>query len=291
MSSKGTSDSRHQLFFNVGCVFTYFLEVFFSLLFYFRLSNSKSKRKAGVPAIVAFLPFLSFTANYMFQEPLVMAVFFFGSHCSYWGKTKIRIYVESCHLKRLFRLFIMDLFLFLFLHTPFSGDASLRGEKKTCFFSFLLLLLLLSNEAQAHTHTHTFVFSWQNVHGVHVVWCMSSSALFRYVKMSEWREKRKCETVPFFTWLKFSLSLLSPLAIPPCLLFSFVCLCHFTVFLIAFFLTCFYTWTYVRFFHPQASMQPLGSKARLTERKKDIETIRLVRPFLVGAQVVRRKNE
>lgn len=183
VSSKGISDSRHQLFFNVDCVFTYFLELFFfSLLFYFRLSNSKSKRKAAVPAIVVFFfsPFLSFTANYMFQEALVMAVFFFFvSHCSYWGKIKIHIYVESCHLKRLFRLFIVDLFLFLFLHTPLLRWRFIERRKKNVFFfSSLLLLLLLSNEAHAHTHTHTCVSlakcSWCPCCVVHVFVCVIS---------------------------------------------------------------------------------------------------------------------
>lgn len=180
VSSKGTSDSRHQLFFNVGCVFTYFLEVFFSLLFYFRLSNSKSKRKAGVPAIVAFLPFLSFTANYMFQEPLVMAVFFFRVSLQLLRENQDTHIRWELSLETSLSTIYNGPFSFSFFAHPLLRWRFIeRRKKKRVFFPFFYYCYSSATKHKhTHTHTHICVFlakcSWCPCCMVHVFVCVIS---------------------------------------------------------------------------------------------------------------------
>lgn len=244
MSSKGTSDSRHQLFFNVGCVFTYFLEVFFSLLFYFRLSNSKSKRKAGVPAIVAFLPFLSFTANYMFQEPLVMAVFFFRVSLQLLRENQDTHIRWELSLETSLSTIYNGPFSFSFFAHPLLRWRFIeRRKKKRVFFPFFYYCYSSATKHK-HTHTHTHLCFLGKMFMVSMLY--GACLRLRYFDMLKCRNDEKKENVRLF---RFSLDLnsLSRFFLPSqSLLASFFlsCVCvTLLCFLLLFFLTCFYTWT------------------------------------------------
>lgn len=232
----------------------------------------------------------------MFQEALVMAVFFFF-------RVSLQLLRENqdTHIRwelsletSLSALYSGPFSCSFFAHPPSPVTLHWEEKKKRVFF-FISFIIVTPQQRSTRTHTHTHLCFLGKMFMVSML-CGACLRL-RYFDMLKCRNDEKEENVRLFRFsldlnsLSLSLASFSPRnpSLPPFLLRVSVSL--YCVSYCLFFLICFYTSTYVRFFRPQASMQPLGSKARLTERKKkDIETIRLVRPFLVGARVVRRKN-